>query len=162
MNGEETKVALYDIAIEKSKEYAKKLAELNSTSKNERKALFISKQVAENCASFTKIEYMNRFYEVREMRVYGQEFHDFDEWKPVYNTLSGDDKESFLVFSYAIIMVRHCLLNKRKDQLKEYEQHMDIHDQFEAKIIIGVIENILCEWQKFWNKYGCIPCEVIK
>lgn len=162
MNGKETKEALSEIALKKADMYNEKIALLEKDKKIERKALTISRQIAQNCAGFVNIEFENRFYEVREMRVYGQAFHDFDEWKPVYESLSGDDRESFLVFSFAIIMVRHCLLDKRTDETDRLDGKADVQKVFEAKIIISVIDEILREWQSFWNKNGCVPCEVIK
>ena len=164
MTGNQTKEAMAAIALEKAAIYAEKLKTLDKTAKTERKALAISKQIAENCAGFVNIEFMDRFYEVREMRVYGERFHDFDEYKPLYDSLTGDDKESFLVFSFGVVMVRHSLLEKRNAFRSNGEGSNvgNAQDLFEAQIITGVIEEILRDWQKFWNENGCIACEVVK
>lgn len=158
MTGKATKKAMYNIAMKKSNDYAKKLSQLDSTQRIEKKALSILKQVSANCASFVTIDFEEHCYEAREFRVFGQKYHDFDQWKPIYNTLNGDNRDSFLIFSFSVVMAKHCLLEPSLQKI----DGGSADEKFVHSIKSGIIKEILLEWQEFWNENGCIPCEVIK
>lgn len=162
MNGSEMKTALADIALTKAKEFEGKFHELDERAVNERRALLIAKTIAENCAGIVNIEFMGQYYEVRERRVFGQEFHDFDEYKPVYETLSKDDKESFLVFSFCMGMVKRDLVNIGAEEPAGSSSNREVQRAFAEKIKRGVKREILLLWQKFWNENGCVKCEVFQ
>lgn len=164
MNGEEMKKALSDIALSKAREFEDKLKVLDKSAVNERKALMIGKQMAKNCANMVTIDFKERFYGVRQMRVYGEDFHDFDEYKPLYETLSGSDKESFLIFSFCMVMVKHDFKKPsvENEQFAADYSERDVQRAFAEKIKAGVKREILLAWQKFWNENGCIKCEVYK
>jgi len=158
MNGKDTALALKAIAQAKADEYAAKLGALDSTQKNEKKALAIAKQVAQNCMSFADTDFKDRVY-VKQVRTFGKDFHDFDAYKAVYEGLEGDDRESFVEFSYAVIMARHAYYTRLKATDPEA---LPVEKRFERGIMISTIDDILREWQLWWNANGCVKCEVIE
>ena len=158
MTGKETTRALKDIAQAKYDSYTAQMGALDSTHKTERKALAISQQVAANCRAFADIDFKNRVY-TKEVRVFGSSFHDFDEWKDTYNALEGDDRDSFIEFSFAVIMARHAFYHKHKTELENPQ--LSAEKRFEYELIISVIDDILRDWQRWWNEHGCVKCEVI-
>ena len=162
MNGREMRTALSDIALCKAKEYKEKLEEIDKNAAHERRALLIAAKIAENCAGFVNIDFMGRFYEVRERRVFGQGYHDFDAFKQVFETLSGDDKESFLVYAFSMVMVIHNFStgSVEVEQNANSASKRDIEKAFDDRIKSGVTREILLLWQAFWNENGCVKCEV--
>ena len=158
MTGKETAKALGDIVQAKIDSYTAQLNALDSTHKTEKKALAISRQVAYNCKSFSEMDFKDRVY-TKQVRVFGRTFHDFDEYKPIYDTLTGDDRDSFIEFSYAVVMARHAYYTKHKTELENVT--MTVEKRFECELIISVIDDILRDWQRWWNEHGCVKCEVI-
>ena len=162
MNGAEMRKALSGIALGKAKEYKEKLEEIDPNAAHERRALLIASKIAENCAGFVNIEFRGHFYEVRERRIFGQGYYDFDACKQVFETLSGDDKESFLVFAFSMVMAIHNFLagSVEVGQTEENASKRDIEKAFADRIKSGVTREILLLWQAFWNENGCVKCEV--
>ena len=158
MTGKETTQALKAIAQAKYDSYTAQMGALDSTHRTERKALAISRQVASNCGSFADIEFKENVY-TKEVRVFGKSFRDFDEYKPIYETLTGDDRDSFIEFSFAVVMARHAYYHKHKTELENTQ--LSAEKRFEHELIISVIDDILRDWQRWWNEHGCVKCEVI-
>ena len=71
------------------------------------------------------------------------DFHDFDPWRSVFEKLAGEQRESFLEFSFAVIMAKHAFYEKRKEDLIKAEQSSNVEKAFECRISIGVVEDIL-------------------
>ena len=161
MNGAETRAALKQIAETKSMEFESQLLHLEKTSKTERKALSMSRQIALALANITNVDFKERGYEIKQQRVFGMDFHDFDPLRSVFEKLTGEQRESFLEFSFAVIMAKHAFYEKRKEELKKAEQSSNVEKAFECRISIGVVEDILRAWQEWWDRNGCVACKII-
>ena len=150
-----------EIAKEKRDLYVQKMAELDKNAKTEKKALAISKNMAVHCASFVTLGLNACEKGFAENRVFRQSWHCFDDCKPDYDSLNSEDKEIFLVFAFAVSMIKCCFYYRKKNLLAAKENHT-AEEVFEARIIVGVIEEIFKEWQKFWDENGVIKCRIIK
>jgi len=155
----ETRDALKGIVTVKQDTVLAKMQTLDKTQKTERKALSMTAQVMKNCVSFCEADFKDNVY-TREVRTFGREFHDFDAYKDIYATLVGDDRESFLEFSFAVIMTRHAYYTMHKDKLADAA--LTAEKRFESELIVSVIDDILRSWQRWWNENGCVKCEVIE
>lgn len=161
MNGAETRAALKQIAEAKSMEFESQLLHLEKTAKTERKALSMSRQIALTLANIANVDFKERIYKIKQQRVFGMDFHDFDPWRPIFEKLTGEQRESFLDFSFAVIMAKHAFYEKRKADLKKAEQSSNIEKAFECRISIGIVEDILRAWQEWWDRNGCVACKII-
>ncbi len=154
MNAQETKQAMIEIASTYRNDCVRQVQSLDKTAKNERRAWIMQKQLAENCIGFLNLTFPNDFA-VREKRVFGEALHYFDEYKTDYERLEQDEKECFLVYAFAVTMVRHALLDGRMREPKT-----DAAGAFENTIVIGVLRKIINDWTSYWNMQGCFCCEV--
>ena len=159
MTGTETKEAMLKIANALASEYGERMISLDRSAKYERKALSIAKQCVTNAGFDLDIE--NAPFLDRTTKVQGKEFRAIDEYKPTYNSLSGDDRASFAVFVFSTVWERECM-NGWKTDLLRAEQENDAERAFVAKCHIGVYEDLLQKWQSFWDENGCVPCEVYR
>lgn len=160
MTADELKELMYGFAAEKEDGYERQLASLDKDSKTERKALTIQKNMAKNCALFPKNHFGGRYYEVRENIVF-RHIPDniFSGYEEQYNILGGEEKKLFLVFAYPMLLVMNTFYLPRVETVNS---ETDTAKVFEAKLIEGTVGEILREWQRYWNEYGCFECEVIK
>ena len=72
MNGAETRAALKQIAETKSMEFESQLLHLEKTSKTERKALSMSRQIALALANIANVDFKERGYEIKQQRPRGR------------------------------------------------------------------------------------------
>lgn len=168
MTANELRVAMEDIAAAKGKDYAKKLAELDSSAKTELKALKISCNIADICKKFTGFFLgYDYYYSKREAVIASQflsgYFEDFGEYMRVYDLMSDEQKQLFIVYAYPVMSVRLHFINNIKNNRKAVVQsekitENDAASKFEADIIKGVANEIIEEWAKLWQKYG-FPAE---
>ncbi len=156
MTANKLKEAMLYISNSKANEYKYQISKLSSNAINERKALTIQQKIAENTADFLKYDFNGKYYEVRESIVFNQT-EEFLKYKNTYDTLNDEDKKLFLVFAYPIMLVLKTFYIPKEKLLKKACNPEKI---FETKIIIGTIKEILKEWQKLWNEYGSMKCEV--
>ncbi|MBQ8551827.1 MAG: hypothetical protein IJ428_03330 [Clostridia bacterium] len=150
MNGKETMTALHELAKRYADEYVSRLAELSPDAKTERKALLIQKNMAEICAVFPKYEYNGHIYETREKQVFGQNNHYFDAYRRTYDSLDADEREAFLIYAAAITLARCNFYDKRKAELDCGEGTAE--SVFEARLICGVVGQILDDWCAWWRQ----------
>ena len=162
MTGQETKDAMTKIAQCERAVFTEKLNALpkNAKTQTERKALKICEQLAGNCSGFVQIDFSGHFYDTREKRIFSQNWNFFETYKEAYQKLDGDDKESFLVYAFAVSMVKMCFLDQRMKKLEAAEAVTDVELIFESKIILGVLGKIMDGWRTWWKENGCFPCEV--
>ena len=152
----QTKEAMAAIAMKRAEDYGKRLKALDPAAKTERKVLAMSKRIAEQCAIFTNLGALS----VSERRVFGGIYHDLDKIKPVFDRLSKDERDSFLAFADAVLLVRH-VLRDRREAILEKENEASAAEVFEAENILGVTGEILAEWTAFWEEKGCLSCREI-
>ncbi len=150
MTAQQIQSGLYEIAHKYEIEYTAQANALAPTAQNERKALLIAAQLAKHCADFTK---MGENAEMREKRVFHQGLHYFDVQKSTYDSFSPQDKDCFLIYAFAVTMVRHCFYDRRL-QMQGNATH-----NFENKVILGALDIIFQEWNTFWNAHGRLHCE---
>ncbi len=160
MTTTELKQAMFDFAHAGEMEYEKLLAATPKESKTEIKALAIQKNMAGHAAFFCMEDFGGRYYEVRENIVFRFKHDDlFAEYYEEFCTLNEEDKKLFVTFAYPMLLVMRSFYLPRKE-LAEIETNAE--KAFENRLIIGTVGEILAEWQRLWNKHGCMKCEVFK
>ncbi len=153
MTAQQIQSGLYEIARKYEIAYTAQARTLAPTAQNERKALLIAAQFAKHCADFTK---MGENATIREKRVFHQGHHYFDTQKSAYDFLLPQDKDCFLIYAFAVTMVRHCFYDRRL-QMPGNATH-----NFENKVILGALDIIFQEWNTFWNAQGRLHCEALQ
>ena len=165
MNTLETSKALAEIAQMKVSEFDAQLGALDAAAKTERKALTIARQMASHAANFAMMPARGgaafvggggsiAMYERRIFR----EFPWFRDCEAAYRALDEDGQGSFRAYAFAAGMVKTAFYDKRRAVLDAAQSSAEAH--FEAKIICGVLGDILAVWQAWWRDHGCIACEV--
>ena len=149
----QTKEAMAAMAMKRAEDYGEKLKALDPAAKTERNILAMSKRIAEQCAIFTNLGNLS----VSKKRVFGGAYHDFDKGKPVFDRLSEDEKNSFLSFADAVVLVRH-VLRDRQEAILEKEGEASAEAVLKAKNILGVTGEILADWTAFWEEKGWLSC----
>ena len=157
MNRQQTMTALFAIADAYAKQYEAQAAVLDRNAKIEKKALMIERNMASNCASFARMEYNGNIYPVREKMVFRQ-YHYFDAYLEEFAGLTGDARESFLVFAHAVTMVRGCFYDRHKTALEAAETAGNAEGVFENRLICGVCVQILDDWCAWWKENGGVDC----
>lgn len=166
MNMQETAKALAAIAQARVNEFDTQLAALDPAAKTERKALTIARQMAVHAASFAMMPARGgaafvggggsiAMYERRIFR----EFPWFRDCEMAYRALDEDGQGSFRTYAFAFGFVKETFYDKRKVVLVAPDG-AQANALFEAKIICGVLGDILGAWQAWWRENGCIACEV--
>lgn len=158
MTGKETVLAMSDMARKRAAVYEEKLRTLDASAKTERHILAMSRQIAVQCAVFAELA--GRNFALSERRVFGGAHHDFDAVKEAYAALSEDERESFLAFADAVMLVRHVLRDSREALLAKGSE-AGAAALFDAKNILGVTGEILADWAQFWEKKGAVSCREI-
>lgn len=160
MTANDLRIAMEAAAAAKSEEYAKKLAELDSNAKTELKALKISCNIADICKKYTSFFLGYDYYYSKRGAVIASQFlsgyfEDFAEYMRVYDLMSDEQKELFIVYAYPVMSVRCHFINKRKAVVQsEKITENEAASKFETDIIKGVANEIIEEWAKLWQKYG--------
>lgn len=149
----QTKEAMAAMAMKRAEDYGEKLKALDPAAKTERNILAMSKRIAEQCAIFTNLGN----FSVSKKRVFGGAYHDFDKVMPVLDRLSEDERDSFIIFADAVMLVRH-VLRDRQEAILENESEANAEAVLKAKNILGVTGEILAEWTAFWEEKGCLSC----
>lgn len=166
MNLQETAKALAEIAQAKVTEFDTQLAALDPAAKTERKALIIARQMASHAANFAMMPARGgaafvggggsvAMYERRIFR----EFPWFRDCEAAYRALDEAGQGSFRGFAFAFGMVKANFYDRRKGVF-DASEGANANALFEAKIICGVLGDILGAWQVWWRENGCIACEV--
>ncbi len=164
MTGSETKAALARIAKEEVAFFEEKLAALPDENTTEKKALRISHNMAELCATFAEM-FLGRKdeYQLKERRVFQN--HYFDDSRAEYDALTDEEaKNSFIAYAFAVSMIRMNFYEKRKNELEladsaENQTPEDVKKAFEARLICNVLDSILTKWRAWWAENGCISAE---
>ena len=154
MNGQETMTALAAIADGYAARFIEQAAALDKTAKMEKKALMIERNMAVHCKTFALMKYDGNIYPVREKMVFRQ-YHYFDDYRAAFDALTGDARESFLVFAHAVTMIRGCFYDRHNAAL---DSAGDAGEIFENRLICGVLGQILADWRDWWKENGCIDC----
>lgn len=166
MNMHETAKALAEIAQAKVNEFDTQLAALEPAAKTERKALTIARQMASHAASFAMMPARGGAAfvggggkkEMFERRIF-REFPWFRDCEAAYRALDEDGQGSFRTYAFAFGFIKETFYDKRKAVL-DAPEGANANALFEAKIICGVLGDILTAWQAWWRENGCIACEV--
>lgn len=148
MNGKDTMIALHGLAKRYADEYDARLTELAPDAKIERKALSIQKNMAEIGGTFPRYEYNGHVYDTREKQVFGQ-LHYFDEHRETFERLTEGEREAFLIYTAAVSMLRCNFYDKRRAVLEVADA--DAEAVFEARLICGVVGQILDDWRQWWR-----------
>lgn len=83
----------------------------------------------------------------------------FADYYDEFCALSEDQKKLFVTFAYPMLMVMRNFYLPRMELI---EKETNAQKTFENKLIVGTVGEILREWQRLWNEYGCMKCEVFK
>lgn len=116
--------------------------------------------MSQNSAVFLQYEFGGRYYEVRENIVFHFKPDElFADYYDEFCALSEDQKKLFVTFAYPMLMVMRNFYLPRMELI---EKETNAQKTFENKLIVGTVGEILREWQRLWNEYGCMKCEVFK
>ena len=88
MNGQQTKEALFSLALERAGEYKDRLAALDGANKTEIKALKMLLNLTNICAGLGNCD---NTVAVKEKQI--RDLHLFDEYLPYLDSLEGDERE---------------------------------------------------------------------
>ncbi len=156
MNGKQTKDALYSIASEREQEYIVRLAALDFFNKTEKKVLRILLNYTRNCAGFARMDYMGNGYVVREKQI--RDLHVFDDYLSYLDTLKGDSKDAFMIYTASFSMVYSNFYVGAKAIIEKGTA--SVEEAFEAKLKFDCTREILTKWADWWKENGCVNCEV--
>lgn len=165
MNIQKTAKALSEIAQARVNDFDQRLAVLDPSAKTEHKALTIARQMASHAANFAMMPARGGAAfvggggtkEMFEHRIF-REFPWFRDCEADYRMLDEEGQGSFRCYAFAVGMVKTALYDKRKAVLDS--PHSPAEAQFEAKVICGVLGDILGDWQTLWREKGSLACEV--
>ncbi len=136
-------------------EMQEKISHLKKSQKNAAKAYKIALSIVDQagklvCMKFSNVSYDSKYYSVREDRIfYGPAPLYFSEKAKWYDSLENTDlKEAFLVYAHAVQMVRCAFLDKKGVELEKAIQMKQVEAEFECRLIIGTLEDLLSQWQR--------------
>lgn len=153
---------MLDIAGKVKADVQNKLLKLDSSEKTARKAYSIIISIIGQTEKmvlmkFSEQPYDEKYYSVREMRVFGNGnenlyFSDKAEW---YSSVTDPDlKESFLVYAHAVQMMRSAFLDKKEEELMRAKDAGCVDKIFEASIIVDTLKELLNQWKLWWEASG--------
>lgn len=158
MTGQETEAMLLQITSAKKADMQKKVKTLDNTQKTAKKAYSTLIGLIEQMEKMVTMKFSNepydeKYYSVREQRVFGTPdisyFPDKREWYEAQTDT--DSRESFIVYAHAIHMVRCCFYDKRLEELKKSEESGDIEKMFENSIVVDALKELLDDWKSSFD-----------
>lgn len=167
MTGIHTEQAMTEIANTVVSNIKNQLAEVDSSQKLETKALKITLNMAENAMKFVSMPFSGTphdqtYYQVRENKVFkfpgdNARFAGLKGWYDQNTNI--DDKQSFLVYAHAVQFVYTAFIEPKQADLRIARQKKEVERIFELNLILDTLNEILNQWNVWWENNGCVRLE---